>query len=186
MSARAAVEEHSLQFMMHNRRMAKAAADVAIGKQKRALRAALGTGRYFEAKTTRVGIGGNSQTCLCGASVPKTLSQRWHSCPECGLQGPRDQILAVICQYETFGSVPNADASGLGALEHSLEKLKIRRGACNCASGESRSAGSTQAAEHAVKRLTPPAAAGRKSTGAKAKVPGKTAGHASLCSPLTS
>lgn len=90
--SRAAVEEHSLQFMVRNRRLAKATADVAIGKQKQA--------------------------------------QRWHSCPECGLSGPRDQVSAVICQYETFGSVPDAAASGLGALEHSLKLLKTRRRAC--------------------------------------------------------
>lgn len=77
--SRAAVEEHSLQFMVRNRRLAKATADVAIGKQKQALGNALGPGRYFEAATTRAGLGGNSQTYLCGAPVPKTLAQRWHS-----------------------------------------------------------------------------------------------------------
>jgi hypothetical protein len=170
--------------MVGNRRLAKATADVAIGKQKWALRAALGPGRYFEASTHRAGIGGNSQTCLCGVSVPKTLAQRWHACPECGLQGPRDQISAVICQYETFGTVPSAAASGLGALEHSVTLLKTRRGACKRAGGESRTTGSLGAAERAVKRPPPPAVAGRKSTGAKAKVPGKTAGHAGPCPPL--
>lgn len=182
--SRVAVEEHGLLFLMRNRRLARASADVAIGKQKQALRSALGPGRYFEAANRRPGIGGNSQTCLCGAAVPKALSQRWHSCPECGLQGPRDQVSAVICQYETFGSVPDAAASGLGALEHSIQMLKTRRGARKGASGESRCAGSLGTEERAVKRPTPPAAAKRKSTGAKAKVPDKTAGHASECSPL--
>lgn len=39
---------------------------------------------------------GTSQTCLCGASVPKTLSQRWHQCRECGLSAPRDHVSAQL------------------------------------------------------------------------------------------
>lgn len=37
-----------------------------------------------------------SQTCVCGASVPKTLADRWHLCPVCGLSLPRDQVSAQI------------------------------------------------------------------------------------------
>jgi len=39
---------------------------------------------------------GTSQTCLCGASVLKTLSDRWHDCPDCGLSLPRDQVSALL------------------------------------------------------------------------------------------
>ena len=39
---------------------------------------------------------GTSQTCLCGASVPKTLSQRWHQCDQCGLSAPRDHVSAQV------------------------------------------------------------------------------------------
>ena len=39
---------------------------------------------------------GTSQTCLCGAPVPKTLSQRWHQCPECGLSAARDHVSAQL------------------------------------------------------------------------------------------
>ncbi len=31
-----------------------------------------------------------SQHCLCGARVPKTLAQRTHECPHCGLRADRD------------------------------------------------------------------------------------------------
>jgi putative transposase len=37
---------------------------------------------------------GTSQTCLCGVAVPKTLSQRWHQCPRCGLSAARDHVAA--------------------------------------------------------------------------------------------
>lgn len=39
---------------------------------------------------------GTSQTCLCGARVPKTLSQRWHECSTCGLSAPRDHVSAQL------------------------------------------------------------------------------------------
>lgn len=44
----------------------------------------------------QVNPNGTSQTCVCGASVPKTLSQRWHQCFECGLSLGRDHVSAQI------------------------------------------------------------------------------------------
>jgi hypothetical protein len=37
-----------------------------------------------------------SQHCLCGARVPKTLAQRIHDCPQCGLHGDRDIVSAAL------------------------------------------------------------------------------------------
>jgi putative transposase len=39
---------------------------------------------------------GTSQTCICGASVPKTLADRWHDCPACGLSAGRDHVSAQV------------------------------------------------------------------------------------------
>lgn len=39
---------------------------------------------------------GTSQTCTCGAHVPKTMRDRWHLCPECGLSKPRDVVSAQL------------------------------------------------------------------------------------------
>jgi putative transposase len=39
---------------------------------------------------------GTSQTCCCGAPVPKTLSQRWHQCEACGLSEARDHVSAQL------------------------------------------------------------------------------------------
>jgi putative transposase len=39
---------------------------------------------------------GTSQTCLCGAAVPKTLADRWHDCLTCGLSLPRDHVSALL------------------------------------------------------------------------------------------
>jgi putative transposase len=37
-----------------------------------------------------------SQTCICGQRVAKTLSERWHSCPGCGLSQSRDHVSAQV------------------------------------------------------------------------------------------
>ena len=39
---------------------------------------------------------GTSQTCVCGAAVPKTLAERWHECRVCGLSAPRDVVTAQV------------------------------------------------------------------------------------------
>lgn len=38
---------------------------------------------------------GTSQRCACGAPNPKTLSQRWHQCGDCGLSVGRDHASAL-------------------------------------------------------------------------------------------
>jgi len=46
--------------------------------------------------TIAVNPSGTSQACSsCGAHVPKTLSDRWHSCPHCGLELDRDVNAAI-------------------------------------------------------------------------------------------
>jgi putative transposase len=44
----------------------------------------------------RIDPRGTSQTCTCGAIVPKTLSQRWHLCAACGLSSGRDHVSAQV------------------------------------------------------------------------------------------
>jgi putative transposase len=55
---------------------------------------AANAGRQFVLVDAR----GTSQRCLCGASVPKTLKDRWHSCAACGLSAPRDLVSAQIIE----------------------------------------------------------------------------------------
>lgn len=44
----------------------------------------------------RVNPNGTTQNCsVCSTRVPKTLSQRWHSCPSCGLSLSRDHNAAL-------------------------------------------------------------------------------------------
>lgn len=201
--ARAAVEEHSLDFMLKNRRLARSTADVGIGLHKSALRSAMGPGRYTEVGTRRP-EGGNSQTCLCGQAVPKLLKDRWHSCPACGLEMPRDQMSAIIVQHTGLGTLPtlgvhsavvkNRNNSkkctpGLGVLEHAAKMLETRRGEAKRVADESRRAESKRAtvsaAEAFVKRPAQRKRSMRKTTGeAKAaSVEVNTAGHAGVAGP---
>jgi putative transposase len=85
-------EEIRPGFMLANRRMAQAAADVAWSKFLAIL-------HWKAAKAQRTVIAvnpsGTSQRCSgCPAQVPKKLSQRWHTCTECGLQLHRDHNAA--------------------------------------------------------------------------------------------
>jgi putative transposase len=47
-------------------------------------------------QVVKVNPRGTSQTCLCGAEVRKTLSQRWHQCAQCGLSASRDHVSAQL------------------------------------------------------------------------------------------
>jgi hypothetical protein len=40
-----------------------------------------------------------SQTCFCGEKVAKTLADRIHVCPACGLTGDRDKVSAALCAH---------------------------------------------------------------------------------------
>ncbi|MFN7930917.1 MAG: transposase [Blastocatellia bacterium] len=75
--------------------LAKSVNDAAWGGflQKTSYKAAKAGRTYREVEAA-----GSSQTCLCGASVPKTLRQRWHSCESCGLSAPRDHVSSQIIE----------------------------------------------------------------------------------------
>jgi hypothetical protein len=98
-----AVEEHGIKFMQSNRRLARTVSDVAPGMFKQILRHVLGP-RYLPTANRRAGIGGNSQSCLCGEPVPKTLKDRWHHCPACGLDADRDVVSANIAMHISLGT----------------------------------------------------------------------------------
>jgi len=79
--------------MVKNRSLAKAIHDAAWSQF-----IAILTSKAEEAGRDTIAVDprGTSQTCPCGATVPKTLSDRWHDCPGCGLSLPRDQVSAML------------------------------------------------------------------------------------------
>ena len=50
-------------------------------------------GQLYRAGTRSTAL---SQHCLCRARVPKTLAQRTHECPHCGLRGGREIVSAAL------------------------------------------------------------------------------------------
>jgi len=124
---RLAVEEHSVKFMIRNRRLAKVASDRAIHKQKLLLQSKLGK-RYIAAPNIREEIGGNSQTCTCGAPAPKELKDRMHVCPVCGLVGKRDHVSANIISIIIFGCVSLSLAPEAGQAFVRRGEDEARRG----------------------------------------------------------
>ncbi|MGB3239977.1 MAG: transposase [Geitlerinemataceae cyanobacterium] len=54
--------------------------------------------------TIAVNPNGTTQDCSgCGAKVPKTIRDRWHSCPHCGLELDRDHNAAINIKYRAVG-----------------------------------------------------------------------------------
>lgn len=100
-----ALEDHCVQFMIRNRRLAKSASDRAISKMKSRIKSTLATSRVFLVTTTDEDRRGNSQTCTCGQHVPKVLKDRVHACPSCGRTGDRDVVAADRVHLRTFGDV---------------------------------------------------------------------------------
>ena len=62
----------------------------------------------------KVDPAGTSQTCLCGAAVPKTVAKRRHECSACGLRAPRDQVSAQLILALGLSVVGSTWPSGAG------------------------------------------------------------------------
>lgn len=61
------------------------------------------TGGRLSRATTRTTA--MSQHCLCGVRVAKTLAQRAHRCPECGLHADRDIVSAALAACVEFADL---------------------------------------------------------------------------------
>lgn len=95
-----AVEDLSVANMVRNGHLSKSIGDAGWSSFLNILACkAEEAGRRFE----RVDPRGTSQSCVCGASVRKTLDVRTHDCPECGISCERDLMSArVILQRAGF------------------------------------------------------------------------------------
>ena len=89
--------------------------------------------REIEATTRQTGTGGGlrkaatrttalSQHCLCSYRQRKTLSQRTHHCPACGLTGDRDAVAATLA---AFVDVP-ANDPGAATLNVAAARTALR------------------------------------------------------------
>ncbi len=92
-------EDLQIKNMMQNHNLAKSIADAGWSLLIRLAnyKAEENAHKCAAGKIVRlVNPNKTSQTCICGASVPKDLSIRTHKCPECGLVMDRDRMSAIL------------------------------------------------------------------------------------------
>lgn len=104
-----AVEDLNIAGMVRHPTLSKSISDASWGTFLSILSHKVAkTGREM----VKINPRGTSQTCLCGASVPKMLKDRWHSCSVCGLSAPRDHVSALLI-LSLAGTPPvGRDSSG--------------------------------------------------------------------------
>jgi putative transposase len=88
-----AAESLNVRGMLRNGRLSQAIADAGWSGFLLTLRhKAESAGVAF----VEVDPKGTSQQCVCGQEIRKSLSERWHSCPACGLSAHRDHVSARV------------------------------------------------------------------------------------------
>jgi hypothetical protein len=107
-------------------------------------------GVMFRAGTRSTAL---SQHCLCGVRVPKTLAQRTHDCPHCGLHADRDIVSAILAACVTLAdpddpATARVDYTLARALRASLASQKEWEGSVNRHQPPTPGAGSARTGSH--------------------------------------
>lgn len=120
-----AIEKLNIKNMVRHPYLAKHISDASWGTFARML---CYKAENAGARVLEVDPRGTSQMCsVCGNEVPKTLAQRWHRCPYCGVVLQRDLNSAnAIITVGTTGKYACGDRSSVlvaqKRLEHSLSR----------------------------------------------------------------
>jgi len=102
-------EDLNIKGMMQNHRLAKSIGGVAWGMLVKATES---KAAYAGSKVVLVDPRNTSQMCSrCGLIVKKDLSERVHSCPECGLSMDRDHNAAINILRLGMQSLRKSDRS---------------------------------------------------------------------------
>jgi len=113
-------EDLQIKNMIQNHHLAKSISDAGwsqlIGLTK-------SKAEYAGKVVELVNPKGTSQTCICGAKVPKTLSMRIHSCPQCGLVLDRDHVSAIIIENRSS----TVGTTGIQARLRNLNREPMKR-----------------------------------------------------------
>jgi hypothetical protein len=110
-------------------------------------------GRLYRAATHTTAL---SQHCLCGQRVPKTLAQRTHHCPACGLRLDRDIASAALAACVDFTDPDDPSTAHINfELAHALlrglaSQQEERAQSTGTSRGQDSSAGSARAGSHQV------------------------------------
>jgi hypothetical protein len=68
-----------------------------------------------------------SQHCPCGARVPKTLADRVHRCPRCGLEGDRDAVSAVLASFVVLDLPGETDSARVDYTAAKRARPEVQR-----------------------------------------------------------
>lgn len=110
-------------------------------------------GRLYRAATQTTSL---SQYCLCGQRVPKTLAQRIHHCPGCGLRLDRDIVSAALAACVDFTNPDDPTTARVNfKLAHAIQRglasqQEERVQSTGTSRGQEFSAGSARAGSHHV------------------------------------
>ncbi|MEU6654600.1 zinc ribbon domain-containing protein [Streptomyces sp. NPDC046900] len=69
-----------------------------------------------------------SQTCLCGAQVRKTLSDRVHTCTACGLIADRDMVSAALGAHVRIQDPDDPSTAGLDTVQARTTQILFSSG----------------------------------------------------------
>ena len=91
-------------------------------------------GRLLRASTRTTAL---SQYCLCGCRVEKTLADRVHRCPRCGLVADRDAVSAALAAHLVFEDPddPSTATVDYEATKASLTRPMTRETLCKAVPG---------------------------------------------------
>jgi len=96
----------------------------AIGREARAVSNVGGKGGIVRIPTRTTTL---SQRCPCGSRVPKTLADRVHRCPSCGLEGDRDAVSAVLGSFIVFDRPGEPDSARVDYAATNHARAGIQR-----------------------------------------------------------
>jgi hypothetical protein len=94
-----------------------------------------------------------SQTCFCGEKATKTLADRIHTCPACGLAGDRDIISAAPGAHAHLANPDDPSTARLNTVQTRHTQIVFREGLQEALSSQSQrgarpARGRTHAAAH--------------------------------------
>ncbi|MFF3877884.1 zinc ribbon domain-containing protein [Streptomyces sp. NPDC001978] len=121
-----------------------------------------------------------SQTCLCGQRVPKTLSDRIHACPDCGLVADRDMVSAAVTAHVRVDDPDDPSTARVDTVQARHTQILFEQGLQEALSSQPQRGarpargGRTHAAAHKPEISDPRASARRNTTNRYRPTPNET------------